>query len=71
MSRMAEQTDDKPVDQLRAYRLERYEELRFTELEANKLADATDRKGFPVSWHNVRKAVESGMNHRRVVDLFT
>lgn len=59
------------IDVQRAYRIERYEELRFTPKESGQLADAKDSNGFPVSWHFVRRAINNGLSHKQAVDLLT
>jgi hypothetical protein len=57
--------------ELRAYRVERYDEMRFTPKEAEALADAKDHVGFPVDWHKVKKAVEGGCGHKLALRIFT
>jgi hypothetical protein len=57
--------------ELRAYRVSRYDEMRFTGKEAQALADATDHTGFPVDWHKVKKAVDGGCGHKLAIRIFT
>lgn len=59
------------VDKVREYRIERFEDLRFTRKEAEELADSKDSKGFAVSWHAVRRALEAGCGHRRAAWIFS
>jgi hypothetical protein len=59
------------ADPTRAYRIEQYLELRFTEKEASTLADAKMSGGRPLDWHLVKRAVNNGLSHKKVVDLLT
>lgn len=58
-------------DRIRDYRIERFEELRFTRKEAEVLADSKDSKGFAISWHAVRRALNAGCGHRKAAWIFS
>ncbi len=65
------------------YRIQMFRELAFTELEATKLAQATDRSRIkdrsgkekvyelPLHPSKVRKALEKGCGHKLAVHIFT
>lgn len=62
------QVDNKEV---REYRIERFLDLRFSQKEAEELADMTNADGFPVDWHKVRDAVDAGCNHKMALWIFS
>lgn len=58
-------------EKLRSFRIEQYEEMRFTSKEAESLADAKGDKGFPLDYKKVRKALADGCSHKMAVRIFT
>jgi hypothetical protein len=57
-------------EELRAFRIERYEDLRFTLREAETLADAKGDDGTALDWHRVKKMIDQGCSHRLAVRIF-
>lgn len=70
------------VDEPRAWRVERYLELNFSELHAELLADVrdqavvADRGGtlrtwtFPLHWGKIAKLLEQGAQHDQIVAIY-
>lgn len=69
MSTMAQVTQTK--EDVRDYRIERFLDLRFSQKEAEQLADMVDANGFPVDWHKVKRAIEAKIGHKRAVWVFS
>jgi hypothetical protein len=68
MVRMA--TSSTTEQKLRDYRLERYEEMRFTHREATVLANSLGDDGFALDYRKVKKALNAGCGHRTAVRIF-
>lgn len=66
-----EPTNRQTDAELRAYRIERYEELRFTPKEAAQLADAKDHLGYALDWHRVKTVIDQGCGHKMAVAIFS
>jgi hypothetical protein len=64
-------TSEVTTNKLRDYRIERYEELGFSHLESEKLADALGPKGFALDWHKVQKSMAGGCTHRQAIKIYT
>jgi hypothetical protein len=62
---------EQTTQSIREYRIERYRDLRFSQKEAEELADTLDANGFPLDWHRVRRAIENGLGHKRAVWIFS
>lgn len=58
-------------DEVREYRVEMFRDLRFSQKEAEILADSKDSKGFPIHWRKVANALEAGCGHRRATWIFS
>jgi len=54
----------------RKWRIERFEALGFSYNEAVALADSNDRSGVAVYWPKVEAAIEAGLSHAQVLEIF-
>lgn len=58
-------------ESIREYRIERFEDMGFTGKEAERMADMTDSKGFPIDWHSVKRAIDAGCGHVKAMWIFS
>lgn len=68
---------EEPVDTIEAYRIERFESMGFTTVEAQRLAKARDKSvktvdklGMPIWPGRVQKLLEAGCGHVMAVRIF-
>lgn len=61
---------DTEKDKLREYRIERFEELRFTRKEAERLADSKEASGFDLNHRTVKRALDKGCSHKTAMKIF-
>lgn len=64
---MVETTEEK----LTEFRVERFMELGFTSIEANKLAVSKGSNGFPISYQKVKEALDMGCTIQLAVRIFS
>jgi len=55
---------------LREYRIEQYEEMRFTPKEAARLADSKGDDGFALNYRKVKSALKNGCSHIQAIRIF-